>query len=255
MTKDPGGRRVLVTGGGRGIGAAIVRTLIAGGHEVTFTYRSAGAQAVALIEELKGQFPDARIAGRQIDLGDDTAISTFLAELEADAPFSALVHNAGQPYDSLAAVMDQTKAQAIMQVNFWSLTKFVSALVRPMTRARDGRIVVIGSIAALRANQGNAAYAASKAALLGYVRTLAIETARKGVTVNYVAPGFVDTEMMERYAAQRDKMVDQIPAGRFAEAEEIAAVVAFLLSPLAGYLTGAVLPVDGGLSAALGIHR
>ena len=87
------------------------------------------------------------------------------------------------------------------------------------------------------------------------MRTLAIETARKGVTVNYVAPGFVDTEMMERYAAQRDKMVDQIPAGRFAEPEEIAAVVAFLLSPLAGYLTGAVLPVDGGLSAALGIHR
>ena len=255
MTKDLGGRRVLVTGCGRGIGAAIVRALIAGGHEVTFTYRSAGTQAVALIEELKGEFADARIAGRQIDLGDDTAIGTFLAELAADAPFSALVHNAGQPYDSLAAVMDQTKAQAIMQVNFWSLTKLIGALVRPMTRARAGRIVVIGSIAALRANQGNAAYAASKAALLGYVRTLAIETACKGVTVNYVAPGFVDTEMMERYAAQRDKMADQIPAGRFAEPEEIAAVVAFLISPLAGYLTGAVLPVDGGLSAALGIHR
>ena len=108
MTRVPGGRRVLVTGGGRGIGAAIVRALIVGGHEVTFTYRSASAQAVALIEELKGQFPDRRIAGRQIDLGDEGAIGTFLAELEADAPFSALVHNAGQPYDSLAAVMDQT---------------------------------------------------------------------------------------------------------------------------------------------------
>ena len=255
MTKDPGGRRVLVTGGGRGIGAAIVRTLIAGGHEVTFTYRSAGAQAVALIEELKGQFPDARIAGRQIDLGDDTAISTFLAELEADAPFSALVHNAGQPYDSLAAVMDQTKAQAIMQVNFWSLTKLVGALVRPMTRARDGRIVVIGSIAALRANQGNAAYAASKAALLGYVRTLAIEIARTGVTVNYVAPGFIDTEMMAPYAKYREQMEAQIPARRFAKPEEIADLVAFLLTPQASYLTGAVLPIDGGLSAAIGIQR
>ena len=255
MTKDLGGRRVLVTGGGRGIGAAIVRALIAGGHEVTFTYRSASAQAVALIEELKGQFPDRPVAGRRVDLGEETAIDPFLAELEAGPPFSALIHNAGQPYDSLAAVMDQSKAQAIMQVNFWSLTRLVSALVRPMTRARDGRIVVVGSITALRANQGNAAYAASKAALLGYMRTLAIETARKGVTVNYVAPGFVDTEMMERYAAQRDKMADQIPAGRYAQPEEIAAVVAFLLSPLASYITGAVLPVDGGLSAALGIHR
>jgi 3-oxoacyl-[acyl-carrier protein] reductase len=256
VTKDLGSRRrALVTGGGRGIGAAIVRALIASGHEVTFTYRSAAAQAGALIEELKEKFPDRPIAGRRIDLGDETAIEPFLAELAAEGPFSALVHNAGQPYDSLAAVMDQTKARAIMQVNFWSLTKLVGALVRPMTRARDGRIVVIGSIAALRANQGNAAYAASKAALLGYVRTLAVETARKGVTVNYVAPGFVDTEMMERYAAQRDKMSDQIPAGRFATADEIAALVAFLLSPLAGYITGAVLPVDGGLSAALGIHR
>ena len=255
MTKDLGARRVLVTGGGRGIGAAIVRALIAGGHEVTFTYRSASAQALALIEELKGQFPDRPIAGRYIDLGEETAIDPLLAELEAGPPFSALIHNAGQPYDSLAAVMDETKARAIMQVNFWSLTKLVGALVRPMTRARDGRIVVIGSITALRANQGNAAYAASKAALLGYMRTLAIETARKGVTVNYVAPGFVDTEMMERYAAQRDKMADQIPAGRYAKPEEIAAVVAFLLSPLASYITGAVLPVDGGLSAALGIHR
>lgn len=248
-------RRVLVTGGGRGIGAAIVRALIASGHEVTFTYRSAGAQADALIKELKEEFPDRPIAGRHLDLGDETAIEPFLAELEVDAPFSALIHNAGQAYDSLAAVLDQTKARAIMQVNFWSLTKLVGALVRPMTRARDGRIVVIGSIAALRANQGNAAYAASKAALLGYMRTLAIETARKGVTVNYVAPGFVDTEMMERYAAQHAKMADQIPTGRFAKPEEIAAVVAFLLSPLAGYITGAVLPVDGGVSAALGIHR
>lgn len=256
MTRELGDRRrVLVTGGGRGIGAAIVRALVVGGHEVTFTYRSAAAPAEALIEDLKRQFPDRTVVGRPIDLSDESAIESFLAELEAEPAFSALVHNAGQPYDSLAAVMDQVKARAIMQVNFWSLTKLVGALIRPMTRARDGRIVVIGSIAALRANQGNAAYAASKAALLGYVRTLAIETARKGVTVNYVAPGFVDTEMMERYAAHRDKMADQIPAGRFARPEEIAGLVGFLLSPLAGYITGAVLPVDGGLSAALGVHR
>jgi len=122
-------------------------------------------------------------------------------------------------------------------------------------RARSGRIAVIGSVTALQANQGNAAYAASKAALLGYVRTLAIETARSGVTVNYLAPGFIDTAMMEPYAKYREQMESQIPARRFARPQEIADAVAFLLSPQASYITGAVVPVDGGLSAAIGVHR
>ena len=142
-----------------------------------------------------------------------------------------------------------------MQVNFWSFTRIGGALTRQMMRARDGRVVVIGSITALQANQGNAAYAASKAALLGYVRTLAIEIARTGVTVNYVAPGFIDTEMMAPYAKYREQMEAQIPARRFAKPEEIADLVAFLLTPQASYLTGAVLPIDGGLSAAIGIQR
>ena len=170
-------------------------------------------------------------------------------------PYSGFVHNAGHTYDSLAVMMDQAKAEVAMQVNYWSFTRLANALVRPMMRARDGRIAVIGSVAALQANQGNAAYAASKAALLGYARTLAIEVARTGVTVNYVAPGFIDTAMMAPYAAHRERMEAQIPARRFARPDEIAAVVAFLMSPGASYLTGAVLPVDGGLSAAIGIHR
>jgi 3-oxoacyl-[acyl-carrier protein] reductase len=142
-----------------------------------------------------------------------------------------------------------------MQVNFWSFTRLVNVVVRQMMRTKDGRVAVIGSVTAERGNQGNAAYAASKAALAGYMRTLAIETARRGVTVNLVAPGFIDTEMMAPYAAYREKMEGQIPAGRFAAPAEIAGLVAFLLSPAASYLTGAVLPVDGGLSAAIGIHR
>jgi 3-oxoacyl-[acyl-carrier protein] reductase len=256
MTNSPGERRsVLVTGGGRGLGAAIVRVLAEAGHDVTFTYRSAVDGASALVADLTRARPQQRFSARQVDLADTAAIAAFIAEIGAGPPYSALVHNAGQAYDSLAATLDQAKAKATMQVNFWSFTKLAGALIRTMTRARDGRIVAIGSITALRASQGSAAYAASKAALLAYVRTLAVETARRGVTVNYVAPGFVDTEMMTPYAAYREKIEQQIPAGRFARPDDVAQLVAFLLSGKADYVTGAMLAVDGGLSAAIGIHR
>lgn len=249
-------RRVLVTGGGRGLGSAIVRMLAGAGHDVTFTYRSASAEADALVKELIAAYPQQTFASLQADLAEKTGVEQLAATIEKDElPYSAFVHNAGQSYDTLAVMLDQAKAEAAMQVNFWSFTQLAAKLVRQMMRAKDGRVVVIGSVTAERGNQGNAAYAASKAALLGYSRTLAIESASRGITVNYVAPGFIDTEMMAKYGKYRESMEQQIPAKRFASPEDIAGIVGFLLSPQAAYITGAYLPVDGGLTASMGIHR
>jgi len=247
-------RRVLVTGGAKGVGAAIVRALVEAGHDVDFTYRSSREAAEALAAEIMGSHPGRQVTARSLDLADKAAVDAFCEAIEGEA-FFGLVHNAGQPYDALAAVMAQDKAEAAMQVNFWSLTRIAKSVMRGMIRARAGRIVAIGSVAALQGNPGNAAYAASKGALIAYCRTLAIETAKRGVTVNTIAPGFIDTDMMAPYAAYREGMGKQIPLGRFAKPQEIAALVAFLMSEPAAYITGAVLPVDGGLTSMIGVHR
>ncbi|TQI74605.1 NAD(P)-dependent dehydrogenase (short-subunit alcohol dehydrogenase family) [Bosea sp. AK1] len=246
--------KILVTGGAKGVGAAIVRALAAAGHDVDFTFRSSADQAKALAEEIAASHPGRSIVALPLDLSDKEALDAFCEAREGESYFG-LVHNAGQPYDSLAAMMVQDKAEAAMQVNFWAFTRLAKSLMRTMIRARAGRIVAIGSVAALRGNPGNAAYAASKGALISYAKTLAVETGKRGVTVNVIAPGFVDTDMMAPYAAYRDKMQAQIPAGRFAKPEEVAGLAAFLMSEPAAYITGTVLPIDGGVTAQLGVHR
>ena len=246
--------RVLVTGGAKGVGAAIVRALAAGGYDVDFTYRSSGDAGAALTAELAAAHPERKVTAHAVDLADTAALDALCEALDGES-FYGFVHNAGRPYDALAAMMAQDKAEAVMQVNFWSFARLAKALIRGMVRARTGRIVAIGSAAALQGNPGNAAYAASKGALLSYCRTLTVETAKRGITVNYLAPGFIDTDMLAPYAAYRDQMEKQIPAGRFARPEEIAGLAAFLMSPAAAYITGAVLPVDGGLTAMIGVQR
>ncbi|SFD56971.1 NAD(P)-dependent dehydrogenase, short-chain alcohol dehydrogenase family [Bosea sp. CRIB-10] len=246
--------RVLVTGGAKGVGAAIVRALVADGHDVDFTYRSSGEQAQALAAEITDTAAGRIVRALPLDLSDKPALDSFCETVEGESYFG-FIHNAGQPYDTLAAMLVQDKAEAAMQVNFWAFTRLAKSLMRGMIRTKAGRIVAIGSVAALRGNPGNAAYAASKGALISYAKTLAVETAKRGVTVNVIAPGFVDTDMMAPYAAYRDKMEGQIPAGRFARPEEVAGLAAFLMSPPAAYITGTVLPIDGGLTAHLGVHR
>jgi 3-oxoacyl-[acyl-carrier protein] reductase len=241
----------LVIGGGRGIGAAVVDALAGAGFDVTFTQRSAAADPA----EVAARFPGRDIRAETLDLSDRAAVEAFAAGIEDAEPLAALVHVAGTTYDRLAAMMEQDAAEALMQVNFWSFARLARAAVRPMTRARAGRIVAVGSVVGAQASQGNAAYGASKAALAAYVRALAIETARRGVTVNCIAPGFVDTDMIAAFADYRKATETRVPAGRYATPGEVASVAAFLCSPGAAYVTGAVIPVDGGLTASLGIPR
>jgi 3-oxoacyl-[acyl-carrier protein] reductase len=235
--------RALVIGGRRGIGAAVVRTLHERGFEVTYTYRTE-----------PGAFA-AEVTALSLDLADRDAVEQFAVAQENEAAWDALVQVGGTTYDTLAATLDQTRAEQAMQVNFFAFTRIARAVVRPMMRARNGRIVAVGSVIGQVASQGNVAYGATKAALLAYVKGLAIESAKRGVTVNYVAPGFVDTEMMAPFAAYRAATEGRVPAGRYARPEEIAAVVGFLVSPEASYVNGAYIPVDGGLTASAGIPR
>jgi 3-oxoacyl-[acyl-carrier protein] reductase len=245
--------KILVTGGAKGIGEGVVRALCAAGHDVVFTYRSSADQAHELGAALRAQGRD--VSAVALDLSDKAAVAAFCATVDTLGPIEGLVHNAGQSHDSLSMMLAQDRAEVAMQVNFWSFTQVVNALVRPMMARRSGRIIAIGSVTATRANQGNAAYAASKAAVEAYMRTLSLETARRGVTANTIAPGFVDTDMMGPYAAYREKMEKQIPAGRFATPADIGALAAFLISPQAAYITGATIPVDGGLTASMGLQR
>jgi len=242
--------RVLVTGGGRGIGAGIVRALAEAGHGVDFTYNASKEEAEALAASLPGE-------GRALpcDLSERAAVDAFAEQLEEGDGYYGFVHNAGRSYDTLAATVEVDKAADAMQVNFFSMLRLIRAVIRPMMQARAGRIVAIGSVTSMRGNQGNGVYAATKGAIQSYCTTLAVEVARRGITVNTIAPGYVDTDMLAPYAGFRDKLEKQIPAQRYAQAGDVAALVRFLMSEEAGYLTGATLPVDGGLMASIGIQR
>ncbi len=190
----------------------------------------------------------------QADLGDRQQVDELADTVAGIENLFGLVYNAGGSYDTLAAMVDQARAEALFQLNFWAMTRLTAAAARPLMRAKSGRIVAIGSITAQTGVQGNSIYAASKGAMLSYIRTLAIELARKGVTANYLSPGYIDTDLMSPYADYRDTVEKQIPLRRFGTPEEVGALTGFLFSPMAGYITGTVIPIDGGVSAGLSIR-
>ncbi len=249
------GKCVLVTGGFRGIGRTIVPVLAAQGYDVSFIFLDAEEPAAPLLDALQSEWPDQAFAAHPVDLGKRDAVSALADRLSGSESFYGFVHNAGQAYEALAPLINQERAETLMQVNFWAMTRLVAATVPAMVHARAGRIVGIGSIAAMHGIAGHSIYAASKGAMLSYVRTLAVELARKGMTANYIAPGFVDTDMLAPYAEQRETMEQQIPAERLADANEVAELVRYLLAPETAYITGSVIPLDGGLSASMAIRR
>ncbi len=253
QTKTDG--HVLVTGGARGIGQAIVRQLAQSGYSVDFTFSQSEHDAQTLTRDLIELYPAQSFTARQLDLANRDDVDAFANDLAEQDAFYGFIHNAGLSYDALTAMVDQVRAEKVMQVNFWALTRLASAIIRPMMAARQGRIVGIGSITYWHGVTGNSVYAASKGAMMSYIKTLAVEVARRGICANYIAPGFVDTEMLAPYKDYREKMESQIPLRRFAKPEEIAGLVDFLLSPPAAYITGTVIPIDGGIHAGLAVQR
>lgn len=228
-------RSVLVTGGSRGIGLAVARRLSADGNRVAVTYRS-------------GEPPDGLLAV-PCDVLDTAAVDEAFTTVEAElGPVEVLVANAGITKDTLLIRMSEGDFTSVIDTNLTGTYRVIKRAARNLMRARSGRVVIISSTAALSGVVGQVNYGSSKAGLIGMARSLAREFAPRGVLVNVVAPGLTDTAMSTALSdTTRDSIVGRIPLGRMATPEEVAATVRFLTSEDASYITGAVIPVDGGM--------
>ena len=225
----------LVTGANRGIGLAIARAMRDAGHEVVVGTRS-------------GDAPDG-LSSVRMDVTSTESVDAAVDSIEAShGPVSILVANAGITRDGLLVRMTDDDIDAVLQANLVGALRCSRRVARGMMRARQGRIVFVSSVVWALGSAGQVNYAASKAGLVGAARSMAREFGSRGITVNVVAPGFVETDMTAVLdETQRDAIRQQIPAGRYAHVDEVAGVVTFLAGPDAGYITGAVIPVDGGL--------
>ena len=228
-------RSVLVTGGNRGIGLAIARAFAEAGDKVAVTYRS-------------GEPPEG-LFGVKCDITDAEQVDQAFKEVEAQhGPVEVLVANAGVTKDTLLLRMSEEDFTSVLDTNLTGAFRVVKRASKLMMRARKGRVVLISSVVGLTGSPGQSNYAASKAGLVGFARSLARELGPRNITVNVVAPGFVDTDMTAVLSDERRaEIVAGVPLGRYADPAEIASTVRFLSSDEAAYITGAVIPVDGGL--------
>jgi 3-oxoacyl-[acyl-carrier protein] reductase len=229
------GRSVLVTGGNRGIGLAIARRLAADGDSVTVTSRAGDA-----VEGLAVVPCDVRDAG---------SVDAAFKQVEGEqGPVEVLVANAGITHDQLLALMSEDDFTSVLDTNLTGAYRVAKRAVRGMVRARRGRLIFISSVVGLYGSAGQANYAASKAGLVGFARSLARELGSRGITANVVAPGFVDSDMTAALPEDRKATIlGAVPLARYAAPHEVAGVVSFLAGDDAAYITGAVIPVDGGL--------
>jgi 3-oxoacyl-[acyl-carrier protein] reductase len=238
------GEIALVTGASRGIGAAIAAELAALGARVIGTATTdAGAQAIG--ERLAAHGG----AGRALDVTDGAAVEALIDGIGKEfGPVSILVNNAGITRDQLLMRMKDEDWQIILDTNLSSVYRTSKAVMRGMMKARKGRIINIASVIGVTGNAGQANYAAAKAGIIAFSKSLAREIGSRNITVNVVAPGFIDTDMTKGLPeAQREAMLTQIPLGRLGGADDIAKAVAFLASPAAAYITGETLHVNGGM--------
>ena len=242
-----GGRVALVTGASRGIGRAVAVALAADGHRVAVCFGSdadAGAETCRVIESTGGE-----ALSVQVDVSRPESIDAAFARAEdAWGKVEVLVSNAGINRDGLVMRMADEQWSEVLRTNLDGAFHAIRRATPGMVRARWGRMVLVGSVVALTGSAGQANYAAAKAGLIGLTRTMARELGSRGITVNLVAPGPITTAMTDALTQERKaQMTGQVPLGRFGTPEEVAAVVAFLCSDAAGYVSGAVLPVDGGM--------